>query len=190
MSEISLHPPATSTSTQRNLEEQTRIDHILTPEGTNNINCSSYKFSRPRLYTPNYFPDSGETIVDRLRYLSQNIGPKDRTQSYKDSVTRLLQLSKPKHVARDKQYIVSVNSINTGPAVKLVHLDFDTFTVPALVDTGSTHCLISVEQYQKLSSILFIPLKLHMQVAGHTLKDNVIGKAQLPVRFKLPLVNA
>ena len=139
--------------------------------------------------------------MDRLRYLSQNIGPKDRTQSYKDSVTRLLQLSKPKHVARDKQYIVSVNSINTGPAVKLVHLDFDTFTVPALVDTGSTHCLISVdtgsthclisvEQYQKLSSILFIPLKQHMQVAGHTLKDNVIGKAQLPVRFKLPLVNA
>ena len=115
--------------------------------------------------------------MDRLRYLSQNIGPKDRTQSYKDSVTRLLQLSKPKHVARDKQYIVSVNSINTGPAVKLVHLDFDTFTVPALVDTGSTHCLISVEQYQKLSSILFIPLKLHMKVAGHTLKDNVIGKA-------------
>ena len=119
-----------------------------------------------------------------MKYLAQNVGPKDRTQSYKDSVTRLLQLSKPKHIARDKQYIVSVNSINTGPTVKLVSLDFDAFTVSALVDTGSTHCLISAEQYQQLSSIPYIPLKLHMKVAGHTLKDNVIGKAQLPVKFK------
>ena len=52
------------------------------------------------------------------------------------------------------------------------------------MDTGSTHCLISAENYQKLTGNYFIPMKLHMKVAGHVLKDNVIGKANIPVEFK------
>ena len=47
--------------------------------------------------------------------------------------------------------------------------------IKALVDTGSTHCLMSVKTFQKFKDLPFTPLKVHMKVAGSVLHDNVIG---------------
>ena len=147
---------------------------------------NSYKFPRPRFYTPNDFPETGESVLDRLNYLAQNVGPKDRSKQYNDEVIRLLQLSKPK-VVKKKQTKVIVNSVDTNSTIKLVDLTFSSFVVSALVDTGSTHCLISTESFDKLSTVPFVPVKLHMKVAGHVLKNNVVGKATMPVTFKTAL---
>ena len=46
----------------------------------------------------NDYPDSGETVLERLQYLAQNMGPKERTREYNDNVTRLMQLSKPNKI--------------------------------------------------------------------------------------------
>ena len=149
-----------------------------------NININSYKFSKPRIYVANDYPDSGETVLERLQYLAQNMGPKERTREYNDNVTRLMQLSKPNKIKKKPRTVVSINSINNGPTVKLIKLNLKDISITALMDTGSTHCLISAENYQKLTGNYFIPMKLHMKVAGHVLKDNVIGKANIPVEFK------
>ena len=145
---------------------------------------NSYKFSKPPIYVANDYPEAQDTVIDRLKYLTLNVGPKERSRSYNDSIIRLLQLSKPKTQKKNKQMKISINNINTLDILKTVEVNFGKFTVSALVDTGSTHNLISVEKYHKLERVPFTPVKMHMKVAGHVLKENVIGKVNLPIQFK------
>ena len=159
-------------------------DKTQNPRKLENIKLDSYKLAKPRFYTPNDFQDQGETILDRLNYLSAHVGPKGRTQQYNDGLTRLLQLSNPRKIKKKKPVQVAINTISTGPNIKLIDLHFKNFKVAALVDTGATHCLISADSYQKLENVPFMPIRLHMKVAGHVLKDNIIGKAQIPVSFE------
>ena len=95
-----------------------------------------------------------------------------------------MQFSKPRRVSKRTQRAISINTINNGPTIKLEELNLNKFNIPALIDTGSTHSLISAESYQKIPGSFFTPVKLHMKVAGHVLKNNVIGRAYLPVEFK------
>ena len=119
-----------------------------------------------------------------MRYLAQNVGPKERSREYNDSITRLMPFSKPRRVSKKTQRAISINTLNNGPTIKLVELYLNKFNIPALIDTGSTHSLISAESYQKIPRSFFTPVKLHMKVAGHVLKNDVIGRAHLPVEFK------
>ena len=150
-----------------------------------NVSLNSYKFPKPRMYIPNDFPKSGFTVLDRLKLLAKTVGPKERPEQYNEHLTRLLQFSKPKRVSnKKKQQEVLLNAVSSGATIKLVKLNFLSFSVSALVDTGSTHCLLSIEAYQKFKDKPFMPIKLHMKVAGHVLKDNIIGKVLLPVQFE------
>ncbi|MFN9981707.1 MAG: retropepsin-like aspartic protease, partial [bacterium] len=57
----------------------------------------------------------------------------------------------------------------------MASLKIEKLPIKALVDTGSTHCLMSVKAFQKLENLPFTPLKVHMKVAGSVLHDNVVG---------------
>ena len=148
---------------------------------------NSYKFAKPRQYIPNEYPSAGLSCLDRLKELSTQVGPKTRTPEYNDKLVRLLQASKPKRpLKKRKEPKVALNSVSAGSNIRLTQFGLDELKLQALVDTGSTHCLLSVEQFHKLKDKSFRALKLNMRVAGHVLTNNIIGKTTLPVEFSLP----
>ena len=51
----------------------------------------------------------------------------------------------------------------------------------SLIDTGSTHCLISVESFKRLGNQIFTPINMKMKVAGSALKNNIIGSTDLQI---------
>jgi hypothetical protein len=65
-----------------------------TPPKVPDVN--SYKFSRPRFYVQNQYPDSDLNVLERLKLIAQNVGPKQRSVAYNNMLTRLLEISKPK----------------------------------------------------------------------------------------------
>ncbi len=117
------------------------------------------------------------SALDHLRYVSTNVGPKGRTPAYNHFLDRQLQLSRPKSGKKDKnKREVSLNNIGfSSPTLKMASLKIEDLPIKALVDTGSTHCLMSVKAFQKLKNLPFTPLKVHMKVAGSVLHDNVVG---------------
>jgi hypothetical protein len=58
----------------------------------------------------------------------------------------------------------------------------DIVTCQSLIDTGSTHCLKSIENFKKLNNKEFQPLSI-MKVAGSSLKDNIIGSIDLTIKL-------
>jgi hypothetical protein len=98
-------------------------------------------------------------------------------------LTRLLQMSKPKLAGKRKNTTVFLNSISAGSGLKLLKLDLNPLQIDALADTGSTHCLITADSFSKIPGTNFLPVQLNMKVAGHTLKDNIVGATSLPVKF-------
>ena len=58
-----------------------------------------------------------------------------------------MQFSKPRKVSERTQRAISINTINNGLTIKLEELNLNKFNIPALIDTGSTHSLISAESY-------------------------------------------
>ncbi|MFN9980047.1 MAG: retropepsin-like aspartic protease, partial [bacterium] len=106
--------------------------------------------------------------LDHLKYISTNVGPKGRTPAYNHFLDRQLQISRPKNGKKDKgRKEVSLNNIDfSSPTLKLASLKVGELPIKALVDTGSTHCLMSVKAFQKLENLPFTPLKVHMKVAG------------------------
>jgi hypothetical protein len=102
--------------------------------------CNSYKFARPRFYTPNDFQGEKKTVFERLKFLAQNVGPKTRTPAYNDSILRMLQLSHSKHMHKKKQRDIVLNSTVVRSGLKMANFEIDNLKIPALVDTGSTDC--------------------------------------------------
>jgi len=142
-----------------------------------NLEANSYKFARPRVYVQNSYESADIKILDHLKYISTNIGPKERTPAYNQFLDRQLQLSRPKSGKKEQpRKEVSINNIDfSSPTLKLVSFKISDKPIKALVDTGSTHCLMSVKTFQTLTNMPFTPLKVHMKVAGSVLRDNVIG---------------
>ena len=148
------------------------------------VHLNSYKFAKPRLYIPNEYPSSDLNTLDRLKSLSSQVGPKARTPEYNDNLTRLLQLSKPKKLTKKLgSNKVELNSVSAGSEIRMINVKMQNCSMSALVDTGSTNCLISVETFQKLENRLHMPVKLNMKVAGHVLANNIVGIAVMPVIF-------
>jgi RNase H-like domain found in reverse transcriptase/Reverse transcriptase (RNA-dependent DNA polymerase)/Integrase zinc binding domain len=111
------------------------------------------------------------------------MGPKSRSVSHNEMLTKLLQLSKPRKATKRQPQMVLLNNTAVSSELKLVDLDLSHIQIPALVDTGSSHCLITVETFQKLKGATFETAHLNMKVAGHVLKNNIIGRTLLPVKF-------
>jgi hypothetical protein len=113
-------PSYTSTRTENSpscLENKTENAPSTIPD------VNSYKFSRPRFYVQNQYPDSDLSVPERLKLLAQNVGPKQRSVAYNNMLTRLLQMSKPKLAGKRKNTTVFLNSISAGSGLKLLKLD-------------------------------------------------------------------
>jgi hypothetical protein len=54
----------------------------------------------------------------------------------------------------------------------------------ALMDTGSTHNLLAYDVFVTLQDKTFTPVNMDMKVAGSTLSNNIVGKAQLNTVFE------
>jgi len=146
---------------------------------------NSYKFPRPRVYVKNCYESEDNSVVGHLKFISENIGPKNRTPAYNDNIDRLLRPPrKPGKGKKGKPKVVSTNNIDfTSPSLKLAEFSVGKFPVKALVDTGSTHCLMSVSTFRKLSGLNFSPLKIDMRVAGSVLHDNIVGSTTTVISF-------
>ncbi len=146
-------------------------------ENSDGTDFNSYKFPRPRVYVKNDFKSDSIPILDHLKFISENVGPKGRTPVYNDFIDRQLQISNPKKGKKSGQpKEVYMNSMNIPTsALKLVQFSIGEQPIKALVDTGSSHCLLSVNTYQKLSGMVFTKLEIDMRVAGSVLHNNVIG---------------
>ncbi len=114
---------------------------------------NSFKFARPRIYVQNSYESADISALDHLKYVSTNVGPKGRTPAYNHFLDRQLQLSRPKSGKKDKnREEVSLNNIDfSSPTLKLANLKVEDLPIKALVDTGSTHCLMSLKAFQKLA---------------------------------------
>jgi hypothetical protein len=54
----------------------------------------------------------------------------------------------------------------------------------SLVDTGSSHCLISTETLKNINNVKnFKIISMNMSVAGATLTDNIVGKVTFVMRL-------
>jgi hypothetical protein len=151
---------------------------------TKEVSLNSYKFSRPRFYTPNEYKSPESSVADRLMFLAQNVGPKSRSKFYNEQLTRLMAQSNAKANKKKGRKEVVLNSLYTRPGLKLTHFKVENKSIQALVDTGSTDCFISTKAFSQLESVPFDPYETHMKVAGHVLKDNIIGSTILPIKFE------
>ena len=149
---------------------------------------NSYKFPKPRVYVKNSYESAEVPVLDHLKFISENIGPKNRTPVYNEFIDRQLLFSNPMknlHGKGKKQMKgVNINNVDfSSCSLKLVTFAVQNIPVKALVDTGASHCLMSVKTFQQLKGYLFTPLKVAMKVAGSVLQENVVGSAQIPVTF-------
>ena len=153
------------------------------PEKSENSELNSYKFSRPRVYVKNCYESDDISELGHLKYISENIGPKSRTPAYNQFIDWQLQAYRPKKGKKSKPKGVSINSIDfSSPSLKIVEFSIGKTPIKALVDTGSTHCLLSVDTFRKLN-LSFQPITLAMKVAGGVLHDNIVGTTSAVMSF-------
>ena len=139
---------------------------------------NSYKFPRPRVYVRNSHEPSGFSQIDHLKFIASNVGPKVKTQCYNSLLDRVSNLGKAASKRKPKISKVSLNCSNAPhSSLKMTTFSVGNFSIRALVDTGSSHCLMSVKRFQEIPELPFTPLKVHMKVAGGLLKDNVVGSS-------------
>ncbi len=150
------------------------------------IHLNSYKYSKPRVYVQNTYPDSGITNTEYLREISIMYGPKIRSTKYNDYVNSTLSLPRQKQSPRKKKPLLMVHlNLNylTNGSMKLVEINISNHNIVSLVDTGSSHNLLNIEIFKELDGAQFTPVNMCMKVAGSTLRDNVVGKTRLSTRL-------
>ena len=149
---------------------------------------NSYKFSKPRVYVKNCYDSVEVPHLDNLKFISENVGPKNRTPTYNQFIDRQLSLSTPSNRKSDgrkgQRKAVNMNNVDfSSCSLRLVEFVVQNQPIKALVDTGASHCLMSVRTFQQLKGIEFTPLKVAMKVAGSVLQENVVGTANIPITF-------
>jgi len=141
---------------------------------------NSYKFPKPRVYNPNLYESNGMSTTDLLVNITTLVGPKERPAEYVAFLNETLQ----KSVRPRKLKATSVNNIEEDPVyLKSISLTIDRKPISALMDTGSTHNLLSHAVFQTLQNRQFKPINMDMKVAGATLCNNIVGKTQLNTVF-------
>ena len=167
-------------SAQNTKENLNRTFNISETETDDLLELNSYKFARPREYNPNLYESENLDNFDLLSDISLMIGPKERPAKHVAFLEEMLKKSvKPK-----KFKPVSVNNIQEDPTfLKGINLIIDQKPILALMDTGSTHNLLSHTVFQTLKNRQFLPMKIDMCVAGSTLTNNIVGQTQLNTVF-------
>ncbi len=167
------------------MPEETLNSRSLTPHDTQ---LNSYKFPKPRVYIKNSYTSHLLNPILNLHRISTSIGPKCRPNHYNQLLDRLLQLSNPAKRKHLKTTTVTLNSITPSSAnhLKSLTITICKTNINALIDTGSTHNLISTTLFQTFNNIPFTSLKMNMKVAGNTLKNNIIGETTLPTIIQSP----
>jgi hypothetical protein len=67
--------------------------------------------------------------------------------------------------------------------MKMLDVKVEGIMYQSLIDTGSTHCLISIESFRKLGLTCFTPISMIMKVARSSLKNNIIGSIDLSIEL-------
>jgi hypothetical protein len=120
------------------------------------------------------------STTDLLVNITTFVGPKERPAEYVAFLNETLQ----KSVRPRKLKATSVNNIEEDPVyLKSISLTIDRKPISALMDTGSTHNLLSHAVFQTLQNRQFKPINMDMKVAGATLCNNIVGKTQLNTVF-------
>jgi hypothetical protein len=120
------------------------------------------------------------STTDLLINITTLVGPKERPAEYVAFLNETLQ----KSVRPRKLKATSVNNIEENPVyLKSISLTIDRKPISALMDTGSTHNLLSHAVFQTLQNRQFKPINMDMKVAGATLCNNIVGKTQLNTVF-------
>ena len=149
-------------------------------EDNDTTELNSYKFPKPRVYNPNLYESNGMSTTDLLVNITTLVGPKERPAEYVAFLNETLQ----KSVRPRKLKATSVNNIEEDPVyLKSISLTIDRKPISALMDTGSTHNLLSHAVFQTLQNRQFKPINMDMKVAGATLCNNIVGKTQLNTVF-------
>ena len=154
------------------------------------LELNSYKFPKPRVYIKNSYPDTKVSQIDLLRDTAILMGTKERPSVYNEYLNTLLSLSKKRSVKRKiklnkKQCVVNSLALPAGTGtMKMLDIMIENNSLQSLVDTGSTHSLISVESFKRLGLIDYEPVSMTMKVAGSTLKNNIIGSTELTMFLK------
>jgi len=149
---------------------------------------NSYKYGKPRIYVKNTFPSTEKSQVHLLHDTSLELGTKNRPDHYNEHINMLLSINKnfsPKSKTLRNKATCHVNSLSLlSGSNKMINVSIeDTVMCQSLIDTGSTHCLISVENFKKLKINEFQPISMIMMVAGSSLKDNIIGCIDLTIKI-------
>ena len=158
-------------------------------EDKSDSELNSYKFPRPRVYVKNCYKSEKVPVLTTLKDISITVGSKPRLPEYDSYIERQLQLSQPskrnlKGIKMDElKSVECLNAEHLTSPLRLANFSVKDVPIKALVDTGSTHCLLSVATYEKLTGVTFTKLSVDMKVAGGVLKDNVKGAAQVVVTF-------
>ena len=152
-------------------------------ENPETCTLNSYKYAKPRVYVKNNFPDTDKKQLHMLRDTAILLGTKNRPAHYNEYLNTLLSVSKklsPKGKLKRSKKVCKVNSLSlpTG-SMKMLDVKVEGIMYQSLIDTGSTHCLISVESFRKLGLTCFKPISMIMKVAGSSLKNNIIGSIDL-----------
>ncbi len=167
---------------QAEINEKIHNKNKLDFESEDNVELNSYKFPKPRFYIPNlYKSERPMDTVELLSDIAWCVGPKERPLTYQDFLEDTLRKSvKPK-----KAKAAVLNSIETDPVfLKGINISIDKRKMVALMDTGSTHNLLAYDVFITLQNKSFTPVNMDMKVAGSTLSDNIVGKAQLNTEFE------
>jgi hypothetical protein len=170
--------PAFQAEINDKIHDKNKLDF----ESEDTVELNSYKFPKPRFYNPNRY--QSERPMDTFELLSdiaRQVGPKERPLTYQDFLEETLRKSiKPK-----KAKAAVLNSIETDPVyLKGINISIDKNKMVALMDTGSTHNLLAYDVFITLPDKTFTPVNMDMKVAGSTLSNNIVGKAQLNTVFE------
>ena len=150
------------------------------------INLNSYKFSKPRVYVKNNYISDNISNIELLRDLSFYYGTKFRPESYNTYIVHMQSRNSKKNT-RQLKGRVTLNLNSTAVAnMKMLPLEVNNSAILALVDTGSSHCLMSLSTFLSLGIPDFEPVTVLMRVAGATMKDNVVGRALIKFKLSIP----
>jgi len=118
------------------------------------------------------------------------MGTKEKPSEYNEYINTLLSVSKKRSVKKKinsvrKQCVVNSLALPAGTGtMKMLDIIINDDILQSLVDTGSTHSLLSVESFKLLGLTDYEPVNMSMKVAGSTLKNNIIGSTELTICLK------
>ena len=169
---------------------------------TPSINLNTNKFSFPRKYTPNDYQSNTTYLYhtiqdlclrntpgspqyeDHANYINKilnNIAEKNKGKLKKKPKVKVMNNS----CRYDNNTTVTLNYSHTNSPLRYIPFCIQDTLITALVDSGSSHSLISEKTLKTISPSLyaFTPLSLNMTCATGTIENNITGAVLLKPEF-------